>query len=265
MAESAKSELFDDYEVESATGKIMQINKSGLDLAECIAWSVESSGMKQAEKFQLLRNWTMSENAKKTIVGTLIGTEMKTETGKDSKYAKMLEALKSGVTIDEYLDMCLDGTEIEDCLVLIEEGMDSDTAYELLDYVSDLELKKEDLSKIETWKLRVNFSTKPHVQLAALAGVMSKDEFAKVNILFDFGVEPEAFVKYHEICNQFDANRNGSFTYAEVEAAVKSINGLTRQQKAALWQMVSGSKNGNRNPFDRAIGKQVVDAKLANG
>ena len=59
--------------------------------------------------------------------------------------------------------------------------------------------------------------------------------------------------RYMSIRDKYDANGNGSYTQAEVQAAIESMRGLNTRQRAALWSMATLGKN---NPFDRALGAE---------
>lgn len=265
-AEQAKAELFDEYELESGTSTIDQLKAAGLDLADCIAWTSEISGMKQAEKFAALREWDMSEEAKKTVMGTLIGTEMETESGKQSQYAKMLDALSQGLTMDQYLDMWLKGTDIDDYLDLIEEGMDDALAYEFSNYLEDLEAAagEEDLDDLTRWRACVDCFDNVEDQLTALSMSMKPKSLAVWETANDYGVTPDVYVTFQEIGAQYDANGNGSYTQAEAKAAIDAeFSHLTTAQKAVLWQWVCYSSGSKKNPYDPTVGQNFVDDRDA--
>ena len=264
-AEQAKAELFDEYELESGASTIDRLKATGLDLADCIAWTSETSGMKQAEKFAALREWDMSEEAKKTVVGTLIGTEMETESGKQSQYAKMLDALSRGLTMDQYLDMRLKGTDIDDYLDLIDEGMDEDLAYELTNYLEDLEAAAGgDLDDLVLWRASVDFSDDVEDQLTALSMIIKPKSLAVWETANNYGVAPDVYVTFQEIATQYDTNGNGSYTQAEAKAAIDAeFSHLTTAQKAVLWQWVCYSSGSKKNPYDPTVGQSFIDSRDA--
>ena len=260
-SEMAKAELFDGYEMDGGAEAIRTISKAGLDIAECVEWATESAGLKQADKFRMLQKWDMPESAKKATVGTLIGTDMKTESGKDSQYAKMLEALKQGATVDEYLDMRLSGTNVEDFLELVEGGMDDDIAVELLDDMAGLE---EDAPDVAKWRICVDFSDDVEDQLTALFGIMTDAQYQKVEIANSFGVVPDAYVTLQELKPKYDADGNGSYKSEEIRVAIEAMPGnLTKEQKAVLWQLATGSTSAKNNPYSKDVGKKVLEAREA--
>lgn len=257
--------MFDDYELDSSTTKIDQMRESGLSLADCVAWNTETSGMKQVEKMKTLRKWDIAEQAKLGVLGTMIGTDMETETGGQTQWAKLQEARKQGVTVDQYLDMRINGTDIDDYIDLMEQGMDNQRAFGFANYLEDMEEDNDDLSDLEKWRASVDYSGTVEYQLAALSVTMQENQFYKVEIAYEFGVEPDDYVRFYEVRDQYDADGNGSFKQSEVRAVIDNeFSELSTKQKAVLWQLMNSStKNARSNPYSREVGQQVLDAKAA--
>lgn len=264
-ADLAKKAVFDDYELDSSTTKIDQMRESGLSLADCVAWNTETSGMKQVEKMKTLRKWDIAEQAKLGVLGTMIGTDMETETGGQTQWAKLQEARKQGVTVDQYLDMRINGTDIDDYIDLMEQGMDNQRAFGFANYLEDMEEDNDDLSDLEKWRASVDYSGTVEYQLAALSVTMQENQFYKVEIAYEFGVEPDDYVRFYEVRDQYDADGNGSFKQSEVRAVIDNeFSELSTKQKAVLWQLMNSStKNARSNPYSREVGQQVLDAKAA--
>lgn len=258
-AEEAKSVLFDDYETDSGFDKIRTLTESGLSLAQTIGWLQSTSEMKQADKFSQLRQWNVPEKAKAAVVGTLIGTELETESGKPSQYAKFQQAMGEGLSVDQYLDMRLGGLDVDDYLEATAGGIDGDDAYALVQ-----EMGVGDLDDIQKWRASVDFSDNVEDQLTALSMVMNDSQMRSVELANAFGIAPDLYVGYCEIRSQYDADGNGGYTQAEVQAAIDSMGGLSNNQRAVLWQiMCSSTKSSKNNPYSVAVGQQVLDAKAA--
>ncbi len=261
-ADRAKAELFDQYSSSSAK-TVDQMRAEGLDLADCISWGVESSGLKQEEKFALLREWDLTDGQKKAVMGTILGTDLKTAAGNPTQYAEMLEALENGLTVDQYIDLRTGGG-VGDYSDLVEGGLDPDEAYELVEDWNNLQPAdgKDGVSDLQKWRVCVDFSDDVDDQLTALFAVMTEKQFQKVEIANDFGVTPNAYVTLLELRPKYDANGNGSYTQAEIRAAIDNMPGrYTTSQKAVLWQLVTGSSSAKNNPYDQQIGQKVLDAK----
>ena len=75
-----------------------------------------------------------------------------------------------------------------------------------------------------------------------------------------FGVSPDAFVGYYEIKDKFNSDGKGSLTQKEVTDAINSMSkyGLTTEEKAAMWQIVTGTKSAKNNPYSVSVGERVL-------
>ena len=69
------------------------------------------------------------------------------------------------------------------------------------------------------------------------------------------------YVRLQEIKYGFDADGNEYLSNNEIKAAINSMSGLTTKQRAALWQLATGSTSARRNPYDGKVGQQVIDAR----
>ena len=86
-------------------------------------------------------------------------------------------------------------------------------------------------------------------------------------------------MRLKEILPKYDADGNGSYKNAEVEAAIDGMTGsgallapwdveagnhdlyLTKDEKAVLWQLYTGSKSASGNPYSVSTGWKVLEAK----
>lgn len=247
--------------VDSSAAVIDQLRQAGLSLADCIVWKTETTGMDQTRKFQELLEWDMEDDAKQAVIGTIIGTELETDAGNPSQYAKMLDALKQGLSVDQYLQMRIDGTDMDDYLELVDGGMDSDAAYEFSGYMDEAKVD----GNAERWRACVDYFDDVEDQLTALSAVMTDAQFRKVEIANDFGVNPDTYVTLQEIKARYDADGSGTYNQKEIRAAIEGLPGYyTMEQKAVLWQLATGSTSAKNNPYSREVGQQVLTAKASD-
>ena len=85
-------------------------------------------------------------------------------------------------------------------------------------------------------------------------------------------ITPEVYIDFRRELPRYDADGNGSFTQAEVRAAIDGISEqvkyvriggsgpLSTEQKAVLWQMYNKSWSPKNNPYSISVGRQVYDA-----
>ena len=295
----AKTELFEDYELESGTIQTQEIVSAGASLAQCVAWNKTTSEMKAFEKADLLASLDVPEAAKRAIF------QYKISESREDVIAACDEA---GVKFDQFLEvyseygeinaMDLSATQkatefaywldeqgysesqaaiIKDGLTyfnmtpasasqyekFVDAGMDADDAYELVQDLNELEPigEADDVTDLQRWRTCVEFSDNENVQMSALAGKMRPEQFAKVQIAYDFDISPDTYVTLKETLPQYDADGNGSLNQGEVKAAVDSMRGLTTEERAVLWQLSVSTKSAKNNPYSTEIGQQVLDAK----
>ena len=103
-------------------------------------------------------------------------------------------------------------------------------------------------------------------QMDAMAAVMSKDQYAKLEIAYDYGMAPSVYVEFLQLKDDTDTSGHKELKQllkslgTSDAGALHSAGGLilTKKQKAVLWQMFAGkSQDGWDNPFDRSVGKEV--------
>jgi len=157
-------------------------------------------------------------------------------------------------------------------------GVDEAAAYDIATEISLLEPLegKTSVSSTQKWRVVVDADLTPAEQLTALEAVTSESEYRKFNVAYDMGVMPEVFVSVREILPRYDADGNGSYKNAEIEAALDSFGTgsggielpmagsvsttLTNAQRAALWQLLTCSTSAKNNPYSTTIGWEVINA-----
>ena len=301
-AERAKAELFDEYEPDSGATKNADIVAAGATVAECIIWNTTTSEMKSGEKSAELASWDIAEETKREMFRSKISDSREDsiaafdEAGLSfdqflqaySMYGQINnEDLKAGMKAVEFSHWVnTQGYTAEQAAVVKDEltyfnmtpasssrydelvgaGMDPDDAYDLTGALNELQpVDGEDkVSDLQKWRASVDFSDDVEDQLAALSAVMTDAQFQKVEIANDFGVSPDAYVTLQEIKPRYDADSNGSYKSAEIQAAIDAMLGsYTTEQKAVLWQLATGSTSSRNNPYSKQVGQRVLDAKAA--
>jgi hypothetical protein len=299
-AEQAKAELFDEYELESGAAKNAAIVAAGATVAECITWNTITSEMKSSEKSAELASWDIPEEAKREIFRCKISDSREDsiaafdEAGLSfdqflqaySMYGQINnEDLKAGMKAVEFSHWVnAQGYTAEQAAVVKDEltyfnmtpansgrydefvgaGMDPKDAYDLNKELNALQPDEgeDDVSSLQKWRISVDFSDNVEDQLVALSAVMTDAQFQKVEIANDFGITPDTYVTLQEIKPRYNANGNGSYKNTEIQAAIEALPGYyTTEQKAALWQLTSGSTSSKNNPYSQQVGNQILEAK----
>lgn len=161
---------------------------------------------------------------------------------------------------------------------MMDAGTDLDAAIKAATSISGLEPEtgEDDVSDLQKYRAVIDSISNVDQQMSALSSVMNEATYTKVSVGYDFGVSPNAYVTVKEIMPQFDKPNDkgnlGTYTQEEYEAALDSLSvgspilpgdtrvNLTDNQKAVLWQLLTGSKSAKNNPYSRSIGQQVIDA-----
>lgn len=224
----------------------------------------------------------LTDKEKLAAIGSVMGTEMTTDTGNPSQYAKMLDALDDGLTIDEYLDL----KEMGDTAVnmyrknVTERGVKPSIAYDVTMAVKGMEPEQYE---IDANKMRtaIDLYSKPEDQLQALRVVSDDSQYRAFKVGYglpsEYRIDPEVIVTYYEIRPEYDADGNGNYKNDEVTAAINGMSGggygltlpgggtvqLTNAEKAALWQLMANTTSAKNNPYSSTVGWSVLDAKNA--
>lgn len=128
------------------------------------------------------------------------------------------------------------------------------------------------VSDAQKWRAVLDAAGGERNQKAALLVVMSDSARMRYEIADQYGIKAEAWVQVKEMLPQFDENKNGSYSSKEIEKAIDALAGdgyllapwdkdpirLSREEKAVLWQLFTGSASGNGNPYSTRVGKQVA-------
>lgn len=230
------------------------------------------------EKLKILAGEKLTKDQAKIAAGFVMGTDLETDSGNPTQYAKLVRAIDAGMDPAEALRLRADGMDLGKVTELKDAGLDIKTAASVATAIAQLtpEDGKNDVSDVQKWRATLNTVSGAEKQMQALKAVMPEDQYRKVEIAHGFGVQPESFVKLREILPQYDANHNGSYSQDEVKAAIDAMGGAVRglslptlggstglpsNHSAVLWQLMTTSKSAKNNPYSRSIGQQVLDAK----
>lgn len=97
------------------------------DLTDAMAKLSPEDGKTSVSDMQRLRTISgssLSEREKVAAIGTILGTELETESGGKSQYALLNDALERGYTLDEWLDMKDAGLMTESTFRKVSVGAD---------------------------------------------------------------------------------------------------------------------------------------------
>lgn len=112
----------------------------------------------------------------------------------------------------------------------------------------------------------------------AAANMLAVNDRKKVAILYERGIDPEAYISMREYLLYLDDN--GTVDQDEARRAINAVSKgsttagygysgraleLSKSEKAALWQCVSSSWSSEKNPFNTTVGAKVKSAIKKQG
>lgn len=245
LTDEEKAAIYREKVSDSRDDDIAQLQSAGLDFDEFL---------KVQNQYAIINEKDIKSSAKATELARWVDDQGYTE--------KQASVVKDCFAYYSQIPASANGYE-----KMVDAGLDPDEAYELADALDDLEPEEGEnqVTNVQKWRECIKFSDNVGIQLAALRGVITDDnQYAKIQMAYDFGVTPDSYVSLQEIKAQFDADGNGSYTNDEMKAAVDSLPGnLSMEQKAVLWQLGTGNKSAKNNPYSREVGQKIVDARAA--
>lgn len=249
-----------------------ELADAGADMGEVtkVMLGMKEAGDKSADKLKVISGAKLDNSEMLTLAGIVMGTDLTTDSGEMTQYAKLRACVDAGMKASDALAAKADGTDLEKLLEFHDSGLDFSAARRVADEIAKLEPQegKKSVSDAQKWRAAVDSAKTGEEERAALKTVMGETTYKKYEVALSQGVETESFVHLKEILPQFDASGNGSYSNEELEAAIDSMGGgltsgngrISTAQQAVLWQVFTTSKSAKNNPYSKKIGQKVLDA-----
>ncbi len=206
--------------------------------------------VKRVDKFRALSEADISREAKYAIYKTVLATEDELE-----RIQKMFDSGASETAVMNY-------------------ALSFVTAERKFD---EKENTYESLPKLEQWRFAIDSTKNTKERLALLKELTSETQYANFELCAEYNVPLDAFVTLKESLPKYDKNENDSYSSDEIKTAINSLfttvniplttasgktTQLTREGKAVLWQLASGSTSPSSNPYGNyQIAKRIVEYK----
>lgn len=237
----SKEQLFGDYQLEDSKKKIDELLAAGLTVADSISWAAVSADLKRKEQYTELKTWELTEDQKKAAIGYVLGTELETEKGGQTEYAKMLEATSLGLKVDQYLELRLQDISTDKFLENVKASKNADDAFELTIDTSKLEPMKgyKKVSEIQEWLVIAERPLPESYKIIQLEGKMDEAEQEELRAVTDAGIRTYIYVTFLYDIRGWGSDRdaNGREIKKLSEKIDEYINGLdlTEHQKDVLF------------------------------
>ena len=153
--------------------------------------------------------------------------------------------------------------------------MASDTEKEIMDAMADMNANmgevtrvlmeiKDEAKKKENGKsvLEVlegsDLTSEQKAEIFRRNGGESKDE--KISMAETYGISGGEWMEAEEgFAQEKEEQEKDSLTQSIAEAVIRNMDGLDRQEQAALWQLQNKGWSWKSNPFDKKTGREIYD------
>ena len=242
---------------------LMEDGMSGRDTYELISElkSITGKGA-NLKKLAHLADVQMSNYAVKQVAGLIHGTDMKTESGGMTNYAKLLAAMDTGLEASECLRMQAQEIDLGKYLEFESAGVNVYSASQLTKRLAALKPEKgyEKVTNRQQYKAIADVKLSDEESLKAFSVVMGDSEYARVSIGYDFGLSPSIYAEAKYAMPDYDADENGTIKQEEATMAIRAVEGIGNAERAVLWQIQNKAWSEKKNPFSVRIGRAVKAA-----
>ena len=200
----------------------------------------ELKGASSADKLSIAVEAGLDDEAAIAAAGLILGKDLTTEAGNPTRYAMLLNAVDTGLAATEGLDLIERGIDLEDYLELTGEGMEPETAKEVVVAMQDLEAETDRVSKLQQYTAIADLPMAEADKESALALVMSDSAYEKYQGARSAGVSTEDYVWFLSATDGLEADKdeNGKSISGSRKAKVLRVidrMDLNRSQKDALF------------------------------
>ena len=149
----------------------------------------------------------------------------------------------------------------------LERGLTAKKAQTLADELAVLKplAGAKQVTDAQRWRAAVTVGSSGKEKLQMLDVMFGDSDtgrglYKKVSTAVNMGVSPNAWVTLQEKLPGYDADGNGSYTQAEVKAALEKLVGIGLKERAVLWQSVNKGWKATNNPFSVSAGEKYRKA-----
>lgn len=141
-------------------------------------------------------------------------------------------------------------------------GLNSSDAIKLSETLTALEPAegKSEPTDIQKYQAIVSSGISDEAKAAGIKSVMRKDVLPKYEAAEKYKISPDDYVAaYAKVIELREKYGKSQVNAAIAKEAIDSIPGLTKKQRAALWQVQKKNFNPSQNPYDVTVGQIVYN------
>ena len=222
------------------TDAYQEMTAAGVDGETAFGLIQELKGASSADKLSIAVEAGLDDEAAIAAAGLILGKDLTTEAGNPTRYAMLLDAVDTGLAATEGLDLMERGIDLEDYLELTGEGMEPETAKEVVVAMQDLEAETDRVSNLQQYTAIADLPMAEADKESALALVMSDSAYEKYQSARSAGVSTEDYVWFLSATDGLEADKdeNGkSISGSRKDKVLRVIDRmeLSRSQKDALF------------------------------
>ena len=222
------------------TDAYQEMTAAGVDGETAFGLIQELKGASSTDKLSIAVEAGLDDEAAIAAAGLILGKDLTTEAGNPTRYAMLLDAVDTGLAATEGLDLMERGIDLEDYLELTGEGMEPETAKEVVVAMQDLEAETDRVSKLQQYTAIADLPMAEADKESALALVMSDSAYEKYQSARSAGVSTEDYVWFLSATDglKADKDENGKSISGSLKAKVLRVidrMDLSRSQKDALF------------------------------
>lgn len=200
------------------------------------------SSVSDAQRYDVILASDLSEKQKLAAIGTVMGTDLKTESGNPTQWAKVNAAVDAGLKLDSVMGMVREDT-LDYFTKYRDAGLGANDSMNLAKAIKALkpEAGKSQVSDIQKWQAAIRTVSGQFNQDKALRALMDDSAEAKYDAAYSAGINPDVYVKYKadtkDFSSEYDANGkeiNGQTKKDKFMSYIDGLN-LTNPQKDALY------------------------------
>ena len=196
----------------------------------------------------------------------VFGAEYALKAYNKSTYDRAVKEMKErGTDFDTFYDFYFEqDADEEKGFELIAKGMETASALKIAKAIGTLkpEAGETNVSQIQKYKAIASINITEQEKKEAISTIASDTDQRRLDIADGYDVTLDQFIQVKENISALNEETTGKkgVSNAKVEAAINKTNNLNARQKAALWQLFTGSTSAKNNPYSMKTGQEVLNA-----
>ncbi|MBQ8894001.1 MAG: hypothetical protein IJ043_06280 [Clostridia bacterium] len=194
----------------------------------------------------------------------VFGVEYALKAHSKATYDRAVKARdEQGIGFEVFYDVYFDDSaDTEKSLALIEAGFEKESALAIGRKFEALEPEEgaEGVSTLQKYRAIDDAEVSEYEKLWAMSVLATDTDKRRVAVSTEYDVSLKAFIDVKENVSLLDESVTGTkgVSNAKVTAAINQTEGLNVRQKAALWQIFTGSNSAKNNPYSVSVGWEAI-------